>query len=154
MSSASVLTYLLACYHLIANCLNCRLSAHDSLSIGQSVKLLLALASTVIYGFSLLEIHYQDFCSMLDMYVLRNGASTSTKEGSVLLCRSYVCWIVDSVRAYPRCHGYSKAKSKSLYDWRFMKLKVGQEHYSDYCSNRFLVLCNKRQTLRIFISLS
>jgi hypothetical protein len=45
---------------------------------------------TVIPGFSLLEIHDQDFCSLLDMYVFRNGASCSTKEGSVFLCRPYV----------------------------------------------------------------
>jgi hypothetical protein len=44
--------------------------------------LLLALASTVIPGFSLLEIHDQDFFSLLDMYVFRNGAS-SLKRGGV-----------------------------------------------------------------------
>jgi hypothetical protein len=62
----------------------------DWLKVGQSVKLLLAFASTVVPGFSLLEIHDQDFCSLLDMQVVRNGASLSTKEGSVFLCRRYV----------------------------------------------------------------
>jgi hypothetical protein len=49
--------------------------------IGQWVKLLLAFARTVIPGFSLLEVHDQDFCSLLDMYAFRSGASSSTKEG-------------------------------------------------------------------------
>jgi hypothetical protein len=39
------------------------------LSVSQSVKLMLAFSSTVIPGFSLLEIHDQDFYSLLDMYV-------------------------------------------------------------------------------------
>jgi hypothetical protein len=34
---------------------------------------MLALASTVITGFSLIEILVQNFCSLLDMYVFRNG---------------------------------------------------------------------------------
>jgi hypothetical protein len=53
----------------------------------RSVKLLLAFASTVIPGFSILEIQDQDFYSLLDMYVFRNGASSSTKEGSLFLFR-------------------------------------------------------------------
>jgi hypothetical protein len=32
-------------------------------------------------------------------------ASSSTKEGSVFLCRSYVCCTAVSARVYPRCHG-------------------------------------------------
>jgi hypothetical protein len=48
----------------------------------------------VIPGFSLLEIHDQDFYSVLDMYVFRNGACSSTKEGSVFLCRRYICCTV------------------------------------------------------------
>jgi hypothetical protein len=63
-------------------------------SVGRSVKLLLVFASTVIPGFSLFEINDQEFCSLLDMYVFRNGASSSTKEGSVFLCRRYVCCTV------------------------------------------------------------
>jgi hypothetical protein len=45
------------------------------------VKLLLVYASTVIPGFSHLEIHDQDVYSLLDRYVFRNGASSSTIEG-------------------------------------------------------------------------
>jgi hypothetical protein len=74
-------------------------------SAGWSVKLLLAYASTVIPGFSLFEIHDQDFYSLLDMYKFRNGASSSTKEGSVFRCRRYVSCIAISRRVYPRCHG-------------------------------------------------
>jgi hypothetical protein len=44
---------------------------------GRSVKLLLAFASTVIPGLNLLEIHDQDFYSLLDMYVFQNGASSA-----------------------------------------------------------------------------
>jgi hypothetical protein len=73
--------------------------------IGWSVKLLLGFDSTVISGFNLVEIHDQDFYSGLDMYVFRNGASSSTKEGSVFLCRRYVCCTVVSARVYPRRHG-------------------------------------------------
>jgi hypothetical protein len=39
-------------------------------AVGQLVKLLLAFTSTFIFVFSLLEIHDQAFCSLLDMYVL------------------------------------------------------------------------------------
>jgi hypothetical protein len=46
-------------------------------------KLLLAFANTVSPGLSLLEIHDQDFYSLLDMYVFENGAFSSTKERSV-----------------------------------------------------------------------
>jgi hypothetical protein len=76
-----------------------------SKAMGRWVKLLLALASTVTSDFSLLEIHDQDFYSLLDMYVFRNGASSSTKEGSVFLRRRYVCCAIVSARVYPRCHG-------------------------------------------------
>jgi hypothetical protein len=44
----------------------------------------MAFASTVIPGFRLLEIHHQDFCALPDMYVFRNGASSSTREGKNL----------------------------------------------------------------------
>jgi hypothetical protein len=67
--------------------------------------LLLAFANTVIPGFSLLEIHDQDFCSLLDMYVFRNGAPSSMKEAPVFLYRGYVCCTVVSARVNPRCHG-------------------------------------------------
>jgi hypothetical protein len=75
------------------------------LGVGCLVKLLLAFASTVIPGFSLLEIHDQDSYSLLDMFVFRNGASSSTKEGSVFLCRRYACCTAVSARVYRLCHG-------------------------------------------------
>jgi hypothetical protein len=53
----------------------------------------------------LLSIHDQDFYSPVDMYVFRYGVSSSTKEGSVFLCRHYVCCTVASARVYSRCHG-------------------------------------------------
>jgi hypothetical protein len=43
----------------------------------------------------LVEIYDQEFCSLLCVYVFRNGASSSTKEGSVFICRRYVgCTVV------------------------------------------------------------
>jgi hypothetical protein len=72
---------------------------------GRSGKLLLVFASTVIPGLSALEIHDQGFCSLLDMMRLFIiGASSSTREGLVFLCRRYVCCTVVSARVYPRCH--------------------------------------------------
>jgi hypothetical protein len=59
--------------------------------IGQLVKLLQAFASTFIPDFSLLEICDQDFCSLLDINMFRNGASYSTRKQSVFLCRHYIC---------------------------------------------------------------
>jgi hypothetical protein len=47
--------------------------------VGQSAKFLLVFASTVIPGFSLLEIHGQDSYSLLDMYVFRNWVSSLTR---------------------------------------------------------------------------
>jgi hypothetical protein len=73
--------------------------------VGRSVKLLVAFASTVVPVFSLLEIHDQDFHSLLDRYVFRNGTSSSTDEVSVFLWRRYVCCTVVSARVHPRCHG-------------------------------------------------
>jgi hypothetical protein len=93
MSPASVLTFLPADDCPTTN------------SFGRSVELLLAFASTVIPSFSLLEIHDKDFYSLLDMCVFRNGASSSTKERSVFLCRHCVCCTVVSARIYLRCHG-------------------------------------------------
>jgi hypothetical protein len=92
------------CLGLPASGLNSTRLATGWLSVGPSVKLLLVFASTVIPGFSLHEIHNQDLYSLLDMYVFRNGTSSSTKEGSVFLCRRYVCCTVVSARVYPRCH--------------------------------------------------
>jgi hypothetical protein len=42
----------------------------NSLTVGWSVKLLLAFTSTVIPGFNLPEIHGQDFYSLLDMRMI------------------------------------------------------------------------------------
>jgi hypothetical protein len=67
---------------------------------GRSVKLVLAFASIVISGFNLLEIHDQHFYFLLDMHVFRFGTPSSTKEGSVFLCRRYVCCTVVSARVY------------------------------------------------------
>jgi hypothetical protein len=59
-------------------------------------KLSLVFSSIIISGFSLLEMHYQDFHSLLDMHVFRNGDSFSTRGGvrcfyvdSTLLHRSF-----------------------------------------------------------------
>jgi hypothetical protein len=71
--------------------------------IGRSVKSLLAFASIVIPSFILFEIHDQDLYSLLDMYVFRNGASSSTKVGWVFLFRRYVCCTVVSARVQQRC---------------------------------------------------
>jgi hypothetical protein len=57
------------------------LETKNSYAIGRSVKLLLAFASTVTPEFSLLKIHDDDFYSLLYVYVVQNGASSSTKEG-------------------------------------------------------------------------
>jgi hypothetical protein len=56
-------------------------------SIGRSVKLLLAFVSTVIPGFSPLEIHDQDFYSLLDAYVFQNYVYT------FLLTSSWLSWL-------------------------------------------------------------
>jgi hypothetical protein len=45
-------------------------------------------------GLGLVEINDQEFCSLLDMYMFRNGASSSTGEGSISLCRRYFCCTV------------------------------------------------------------
>jgi hypothetical protein len=67
-------------------------TAYSGNFVGRSVKLLLAFASTVIPGFILLEIHDQDFCFLLDMYVymFRNGASFSKKEVSLYVGATFV----------------------------------------------------------------
>jgi hypothetical protein len=69
-------------------------------AVGQSVKLLLVFISIVTPGFSLFKIHDEDFYSLLDIYIFRNGASSWTKEGSVFICSTVV-----STQEYPRCHG-------------------------------------------------
>jgi hypothetical protein len=49
-------------------------------NFSRSVNQLLAFASTVIPGFSLLYILDQDLCSLLDMYMFRNRASSLTRS--------------------------------------------------------------------------
>jgi hypothetical protein len=49
-----------------------------------------------------IKIHGQDFCSVLDIYLYRIWASTSTKEESVFLCRHYICCTVDLAHVYLR----------------------------------------------------
>jgi hypothetical protein len=87
--------------------------ASDSWSVGRSVKVLLTFANTVIPGFSLLEIHDQVFYSLLDMYVFRNGAFSSTKGGGVgyVSCIAVLPWVIRAVTApkslwtlYILCH--------------------------------------------------
>jgi hypothetical protein len=73
--------------------------------VGRSVQLLIVFASTVIPGFCLLKIHDQDFYSLLDMKMFRNGVSPSTEKASVFACRRYGCCTVVSAWMYPRCHG-------------------------------------------------
>jgi hypothetical protein len=77
----------------------------NSRFVCRSVKLLPGFDNTVIPGFSVLEFHDQDFYSFLNTYVFRNGASSSTKEGSTLLCRRCVCWTAVSARVYTHRHG-------------------------------------------------
>jgi hypothetical protein len=59
------------------------LLAANSLLASESVKLLLAFASTVIPGFSLLVINDQDFYSLLEMYVFQNWAKSKPKSKSL-----------------------------------------------------------------------
>jgi hypothetical protein len=70
----------------------------------QSFKFLLAFASTVIPRFSVLEIHDQDIL-FSTLYVFQQRISYSTREGSIFLCRRYVCCTVVSGRVYTPCQG-------------------------------------------------
>jgi hypothetical protein len=71
-------------------------------------KLLLDFASTVTPGFSLLEIHDEDFCSHLDIYVSQTGASIRRRRGrsfyvgATLLLRS----ISTNISAFSRRPGH------------------------------------------------
>jgi hypothetical protein len=58
--------------------------------LGQSVKLLMVFASTVIPGIGLVEIHHKDFYFLLHMYVFRNRASSSNREGLVYVGATFV----------------------------------------------------------------
>jgi hypothetical protein len=67
----------------------------------------MAFASTVIPAFSLFEIHDQDFCSLVEMYVFRNWASSSMKEGSVL---KYLYYLSVSRATYIKRQPFDKEK--------------------------------------------
>jgi hypothetical protein len=66
------------------------------------VKLLLAFACILIPGFTVLEIQEQDFYSLIDMYVFRNGDSSLTKEVSVFLFFFFIIYIYIKVKLSPR----------------------------------------------------
>jgi hypothetical protein len=93
-----------------------------------SVKLLLAFSSTVFPGFSLLEIHDQGFCFLLDIYMFRNGVSSLTREASVFLCRhsksnSHCDWRSVSLSW---CRAPTGALDKMfLLLWKFVSCPVG-----------------------------
>jgi hypothetical protein len=69
----------------------------------QWVKLLLAFVSTVIPGFSLLDVHGQEFNSPYTCPCLQMGPPFRRQKGSVFLCVSYDCCTAVSARAYPNC---------------------------------------------------
>jgi hypothetical protein len=75
----------------------CQSSVHQLLysHCRWSVKLLLAFAGIIIPGFRLHMIHDQDFCSLLDMYMFRNGAFSSfyvgTKFVALQFQHEYIC---------------------------------------------------------------
>jgi hypothetical protein len=55
---------------------------YSLLQVGRSVRLLLVSASAAIPGFSLLEIHDQNICSLLHMYVLYSLSADCTEDSS------------------------------------------------------------------------
>jgi hypothetical protein len=76
-----------------------------TITVGRSIQMPLAFTSIVIPGSNLHETHDQDFCSLLDMYVFRNWATSLTRERSAFLFRHYVCCAIVSARVYLSCHG-------------------------------------------------
>jgi hypothetical protein len=78
------------CFRSPASALGGDLITSDSdwLSAGRSVKLLLAFDSTVIPGLSLLEIHDQDFCSLVDMYQIKGHVTTDGQSVSQSWCEA------------------------------------------------------------------
>jgi hypothetical protein len=91
--------------------------------------------------------------------VFRNGASSSTKEGSVFLCRRYVCCTAVSARVYPRCHGVQitmdSAHSLSLhYIQGIQRFPVNEGLCSGLCLNlRNVVIFDKTITWRLHIEM-
>jgi hypothetical protein len=68
--------------------------------VGRSLKLLLTLANTVIPGF---ESRWDPWTRFV--FSPRHvGPSLRRVEGSVFLCRRYVCCTAVSARVYPHCH--------------------------------------------------
>jgi hypothetical protein len=59
-------------------------------SVGRSAKLLLAFCSTVIPGFSLLEIHDQDFYSLLDKSQSQSYVTTDVQLASLSLSSTHL----------------------------------------------------------------
>jgi hypothetical protein len=77
--------------------------------------LLLAFASTIILGFSLLEIHDQDIDSLLDTYMFRNGAFCLTRRG-------VWSFYVGAAFVAPQFqHEYIRAVTAFRSIWRYMK---------------------------------
>jgi hypothetical protein len=117
-------------------------------SVGRSVKLLLVFASTVVPGLSLLEIHDQDFYSLLDMYVFRNGVSSSTKKGSVFLCRrcvsctevsyEHIC-AVTGPGHYGRCAPFVTALYYVTFIQGPRRFSINAGLYSRLCPNLCIV---------------
>jgi hypothetical protein len=125
---------------------------HDWLtSFGRSLKLLLVFASTIIPGFSLLEIHDQDFY-LLDMYVFKNEASSSTTEGvglSIhaprLLHRSFST----SISALSRRPGHYELRASFVTTLFYVTFIRGIQRFpvnAGLCSRSCLNLCNYSET--------
>jgi hypothetical protein len=55
------------------------------------------------HSFALVEIHDQDFCSLLDIHVFRSEASSSMREGSLVLRSPCVCCTVVSTHWPSAC---------------------------------------------------
>jgi hypothetical protein len=91
---------LLHSWRLPCNQVNCCCSTAQSLLVPSPTG-----PAVVIPVFSLLDILNQNVYPLLDMFVFRNMAFSSTTEGSVFLCRRYVCCTVVSARVYLRSHG-------------------------------------------------
>jgi hypothetical protein len=91
--------------------------------IGRSVKLLLALASTVDLCFGSHRVLY--FCSFHEFCVFWNGASSSTTRGVWLLLVTTPLLGGDSLTGsllHTHIHTYThlnRARVKVTYDWRF-----------------------------------
>jgi hypothetical protein len=122
-------------------------------SVGRSVKMLLAVVSAVIPGFSLLDIHARNFCSLEDTYMFRNGASSSTREGSIFQCRRYVCFTVvyfyvciSALSQRPGHYGPYAQLVTAVYQAIFMQHIQRFSVNEILCSRLCLNLCNCSET--------